>query len=231
MKNIKPKSPEIPEIIFIVPLISTFFQSSWCYEKSSFGKERKIRWQIHKTLAIKVNAIAHHIHKNHITNPLSTETIQKAIPFATQSIPFALSRCSLSKSKVIIVDIVIIRIFQTMTQNKTATAKNHKYGLEIVWNTYSEAEKYIPPARKKKKKEAIIEESIMSFFLWWSTNAQKNTQETKTLSKYIHPINEVTIIDFFSKYPQKESANHIKLFATEHKKVFPKRWKKSLFFQ
>lgn len=65
--------------------------------------------------------------------------------------------------------------------------------------------------------------------MWWSTKAPKKIPEIKTTNKYNHHINEVTIIDFVSRYAQKTRANQIKLFATEHKSVFPSKWKKSLF--
>lgn len=82
----------------------------------------------------------------------------------------------------------------------------------------------------KNSNDIVVEPNITFFFLLWSTIAQKNIQEIKTTNKYNHQINDVTIIDLVSKYAQKTRANHIKLFAIEHKIVFHNKWKNSLFF-
>lgn len=164
-KNIKPKSHEIPEIIFIVPIISIFFHSFFWCEKSSIGNDKKSKWIIRSNQAIIVIQTAHHIHKNQIVNQLKTDTIQKDIPFVIHKIPFALSRFSSSKSKVIIVDIATIRIFQIITPNIIKIIKIRKYILEAyVKNSKG---KYINklPANIKKRNANQVEISITIFFL------------------------------------------------------------------
>lgn len=230
-KNISPNNQEIHDITFIVQIKSIFFHHSsfWC-EKSSFGKFKNNKWNIQSKLAIIVIIIAHHIHKNQIVNQEKTETIQKAKPFAIHKTPFALSRLLSSKSSVIIVDIVIIRIFHMITQNIIAIISNHKSMLLLFVNISNGKLKNIIAEIIKNNSDTQVDQIITFFFLLWSTTAQKNIQEIRTANKYSHHIKDVTIIDFVSKYTQKTSANHIKLFATEHKIVFHSRWKNSLFF-
>ena len=85
--------------------------------------------------AISVNIIAHHIPSCHTVSQLKIDTTQKAIPFDIPRVPFALSRCLSSKSKVIMVDIAILRIFQTTTASMIVIIRTHRIGLDAFVNT------------------------------------------------------------------------------------------------
>ena len=128
-KTIIAQSPEIPEMIAIVPFRSIFFSgffsmSSW----GSCGKVRKKRCRRERSDAKRVKARAHHIPSCPTANPERADTTVNISPLLIPTSQLALSRFFSSKRRVTNVERVIIRILPMTPPIITSNIKSHKRG-------------------------------------------------------------------------------------------------------
>lgn len=140
-KNIIAKSPEIPAMIHIVPLISIFLSSScWLSRCDSGGNESERRWSITRSVTVMLIPTAQSIPSRPIMSHEKTDTTVNTRPFTAPICPFALSRHSSGMRMVTRVESAIIRILPTTTPSIITKMKSQSQGFHI--SVHADSGKY-----------------------------------------------------------------------------------------